>query len=103
MNGAVDRFPSWIKVTNQFMIIDNSNKTFHSIANRLFADRCMGYIFEGGGGGLTSAEIFFFNLLDQGPCCGATDCSCFGLRVSFLTGFKSRVDLLPAHFLACML
>ena len=50
--------------------------------------------------------LFFFLInfcLDQGPFCGATDCSCFGLRVSFLMGFKSRVDILPALFLACML
>ena len=48
---------------------------------------------------------FFFQIfcLDQGPFCGATDCSCFGLRVSFLMGFKSRVDILPALFLACIL
>ena len=39
-------------------------------------------------------------LLDQGTFCGATDCSCFGLCVSFLIGFKSRVDLSPALFLA---
>ena len=36
--------------------------------------------------------------MDQGPFCGATDCSCFGLRMSFLTGFKSRVALSPALF-----
>ena len=48
---------------------------------------------------------FFFKIfsLDQGPFCGATDCSCFGLRVSFLMGFKSRVDISPALFLACVL
>ena len=47
----------------------------------------------------------FFNIfcLDQGPFCGTTDCSCFGLRVSFLRGFKSRVDISPALFLACVL
>ena len=49
--------------------------------------------------------FFFFKIfcLDQGPFCRATDCSCFGLCVSFLMGFKSRVDILPALFLACML
>ena len=47
--------------------------------------------------------FFFYKfLLDQGPVCGATDCSCFGLRVSFLSGFKSGVDLSPALFLACV-
>ena len=47
-------------------------------------------------------SVFFKILLDQGPFCGVTDCSCFGLRVSFLMGFKSRVDLSPALFLACV-
>ena len=53
----------------------------------------------------TIQNFFFFKkfCLDQGPFCGATDCSCFGLCVSFLMGFKSRVDVLPALFLACML
>ena len=47
--------------------------------------------------------FFFLNfLLDQGPVCGATACSCFGLCVSFLTGFKAGVDLSPALFLACV-
>ena len=33
--------------------------------------------------------FFFLNFcLDQGPFCGATDCSCFGLCVSFLMGYK---------------
>ena len=47
--------------------------------------------------------IYFFKkfCLDQGPFCGATDCSCFGLRVSFLMGFKSRVDISPALLLVC--
>ena len=54
--------------------------------------------------GLGKVFFFFFLnfLLDQGPVCGATDCSCFGLRVSFLMGFKSEVDLSPALFLACV-
>ena len=48
-------------------------------------------------------DFFFFFfcikfLLDKCPFCGATDYSCFGLRVSFLMGFKARVDLLPALF-----
>ena len=47
--------------------------------------------------------FYFLFCLDQGPFCEATDCSCFGLCVSFLMGFKSRVDILPALFLACML
>ena len=54
----------------------------------------------------TKVTVFLFFLkifcLDQGPFCGATDCSCFGLCMSFLMGFKSRVDILPALFLACM-
>ena len=41
--------------------------------------------------------LFVKFLLDQGPVCGATDCSCFGLHVSFLMGFKSRVDLACTH------
>ena len=32
-------------------------------------------------------------LLDQGPFCGATDCPCFGLRVTLHMGFKARVVL----------
>ena len=48
-------------------------------------------------------SFFFKFLLDKCPFCGATNCSCFGLRVSFLMGFKSRVDLWPALFLACVL
>ena len=39
---------------------------------------------------MDTITFFFINfLLDQGPLRGATDCSCFGLRVSFLMGFKS--------------
>ena len=41
-------------------------------------------------------------LLDQGPFCGATDCSYFGLCVTLPMGFKARVVLSPAHLLACM-
>ena len=49
----------------------------------------------------SNTGLFFINfLLDQGPFCGATYCSCFWLRVSFLVGFKSRLDLLPALILA---
>ena len=47
----------------------------------------------------------FFKIvcLDEGPFCGATACSYFGLCVSFLIGFKSRVDIEPALFLSCVL
>ena len=45
-------------------------------------------------------SFFLKFLLDQFPFCGATDCSCFGLRVFFLMGFKSRVDL--ACTLSCL-
>ena len=48
--------------------------------------------------------VRFFSkfLLDQGPFCGVTDCFYFGLRVTLLVGFKARVVLSPAQFLACM-
>ena len=46
--------------------------------------------------------IIFLILLDTDPFCGATDCSCFGLHVYLLMGFKSKEDLLPVHFCACV-
>ena len=56
---------------------------------------------------LDIVSYFFFFLksfcLDQGPFCGANDCSWFGLCVSFLMDFKSRADISPALFLACVL
>ena len=65
-----------------------------------FFKKCFFFVFVGK---KFSLNVFFFIYiifcLDQGPFCGATDCSCFELRVSFLMGFKSRVDILPALFL----
>ena len=40
-------------------------------------------------------------LLDQGPFCGATDYSYFGLRVPLPMGFKARVVLSTALILSC--
>ena len=47
-------------------------------------------------------KTFFLKiLLDQGLFCEATDCPCFGLRVTLPMGFKGRVILSPALVLAC--
>ena len=51
---------------------------------------------------MAANKLFLNFLLDQGLFCGVTDCSCFGLCMSFLMGFKSRVHLLPVLFLACV-
>ena len=58
--------------------------------------------FKGVHGNIMSNFIFKKKLLDQSHLCGASDFSCFGLGVSFLMGFKSRVDLSLALFLADM-
>ena len=88
--GPVARHGSTRDLTEQFQVhIDTERFPKRSVLNK-----CFFFVF-----------LFFLKIfcLDQGPFCGATDCSCFGLRVSFLMGFKSRVDILPALFLACML